>query len=172
MCRNCLQSRSHKPDHTRLQHMLNKLSNFLSAIIPPSIDSEHPDLTLQMAVAVLLIEVMRSDAECAFEEQAVIQSILKQRFLLTDAEVVQMTERGQQTSKSTNDLHQFTSLINHALELPEKVRIIEYLWQVVYADGKISAHENHLMRRLVDLLHISHGDNIAAKMRAKPEGFE
>jgi uncharacterized tellurite resistance protein B-like protein len=58
------------------------------------------------------------------------------------------------------------------LELPEKVRIIEYLWQVVYADGKISAHENHLMRRLVDLLHISHGDNIAAKMRAKPEGFE
>jgi uncharacterized tellurite resistance protein B-like protein len=58
------------------------------------------------------------------------------------------------------------------LELPDKVRIIEYLWQVVYADGKISAQENHLMRRLVDLLHISHGDNIAAKMRAKPEGFE
>ena len=152
--------------------MLNKLSHFLSAILPPSSDAGRPELTLQLAVAVLLIEVMQSDAECAFDEQATILSILKQRFLLSDAEVAQLTERGQQTSKFANDLHQFTSFINHELELPEKVRIIEYLWQVVYADGKISAQENHLMRRLVDLLHISHGDNIAAKMRAKPEGFE
>jgi uncharacterized tellurite resistance protein B-like protein len=152
--------------------MLNKLSNFLSAMIPPNSDANRPELTLQLAVAVLLIEVMQSDAECAFDEQATILNILKQRFHLSDAEVAQLTERGQQTSKSAHDLLQFTSLIDHELELPEKVRIIEYLWQVVYADGKISAHENHLMRRLVDLLHISHGDNIAAKMRAKPDGFE
>lgn len=152
--------------------MLNKLSSFLSAIIQPSSDEGRPEHNLQLAVAVLLIEVMQSDAECAFEEQATILNILKQRFHLSDEEVAQLTERGQQTSKSANDLHQFTSLINHELELPDKVRILEYLWQVVYADGKISAQENHLMRRLVDLLHISHGDNIAAKMRAKPEGFE
>ena len=152
--------------------MLNKLSNFLSAFIPPGSDTGRPELTLQLAVAVLLIEVMQSDAECAFDEQATILNILKQRFHLSDAEVAQLTKSGQETSKSANDLHQFTSLINHELELPEKLRIIEYLWQVVYADGKISAHENHLMRRLVDLLHISHGDNIAAKMCAKPEGFK
>ena len=42
------------------------------------------------------------------------------------------------------------------------------MWQVAYADKKISAHENHLMRKLADLLHISHADYIAAKMRAKP----
>lgn len=152
--------------------MLNKLSNFLFAFMPPGSDAGRPELTLQLAVAVLLIEVMQSDAECAFDEQAAILNILKQRFHLSDAEVAQLTEKGQQTSKSANDLHQFTSLINNELELPEKMRILEYLWQVVYADGKISAHENHLMRRLVDLLHISHGDNIAAKMLAKPEGFE
>lgn len=152
--------------------MLNKLSHFLSSFIPSSSDAGRPVLTLQLAVSVLLIEVMQSDAECAFDEKAAILNILKQRFHLSDAEVAHLIERGQQTSKSANDLRQFTSLINHELELPEKVRIIEYLWQVVYADGKISAHENHLMRRLVDLLHISHGDNIAAKMCAKPEGFE
>lgn len=152
--------------------MLNKLSKLLSTIIPPGSDAARPELTLQLAVAVLLIEVMQSDVECAFDEQAAILKILKQRFHLSDLEVAQLTERGQQTSKSANDLHQFTSLINRELELPEKLRIIEYLWQVVYADCKISAHENHLMRRLVDLLHISHGDNIAAKMHAKPEGFE
>jgi uncharacterized tellurite resistance protein B-like protein len=45
--------------------------------------------------------------------------------------------------------------------------VIELMWQVAYADAEISAHENHLMRRIAELLHITHGDYIAAKMRAK-----
>ena len=123
--------------------------------------------TLQLAVAVLLIEVMQSDAECAFEEKTAILNILKERFHLSDAEVAQLAEQGQQTSQAANDYFQFTSLINRELELPEKIRIVEYMWQVAYADGKISAHENHIMRKLVDLLHISLGDNAAAKARAR-----
>jgi uncharacterized tellurite resistance protein B-like protein len=153
--------------------MLNKLSNFLSAFIPSdSVEARPEEDTLQLATAVLLIEVMQSDAECAFEEQATILKILKERFHLSDDEVARLTERGQQASRTANDFHQFTSLINRELALPEKIQIVEYLWQVVYADGKVSAHEIHIMRRLVDLLHISHGDNIAAKMRAKPAGLK
>lgn len=150
--------------------MLSKLKTFLSSLVPPAEADRRPEHTLQLATAVLLIEVMRSDADCAVEEQAAILKILKERFQLPDAEVARLTELGQKTAHAANDLHQFTSLINRELELPEKIQIIEYLWQVAYADGHISAHENHLMRRLVDLLHISHGDNIAAKMRAKREG--
>jgi len=152
--------------------MLNKLNDFLSAIIPATSVESRPEHTLQLATAVLLIEVMRSDAESTDEEQATILKILKERFHLPDAEVAQLSELGHRAAKAANDLHQFTSLINRELDLPEKIRIVEYLWQVVYADGKISAHENHIMRRLVDLLHISHGDNIAAKIRAKPDGAE
>lgn len=148
--------------------MLNKLSDFLSTIIAPASAGERPEHTLQLATAVLLIEVMRSDAESTDEEQAAVLSILKQRFQLADAEVAQLSELGHQAAKAANDLHQFTILINRELELSEKVRIIEYMWQVAYADRKISAHENHLMRRIADLLHIPHGDNVAAKMRAKP----
>jgi uncharacterized tellurite resistance protein B-like protein len=107
--------------------MLSKLSDFLSAFIPPGSDAGCPELTLQLAVAVLLIEVMQSDAECAFDEQITILNILKQRFHLSDVEVAQLTERGQQISKSANDLNQFTSFINHELGLPGKIRIIEYL---------------------------------------------
>lgn len=146
--------------------MLKKLGALLSSIAPISEDDSRPEHTLQLAIAVLLIEVMQSDAECAFEEQAVILRILKERFHLSDMEVAQLTESGQKASQKANDLHQFTRLINCELSLPEKIRIVEYLWQVAYADGQISAHENHIMRRLVDLLHVSHGDNIAAKMRA------
>ena len=148
--------------------MLSKLNNFLSAIMPPESVEARPEHTLQLATAVLLIEVMQSDADSTDEEKATILNILKVRFQLTDAEVAHLSELGHHKVKMATDLHQFTSLINRELALPEKVRIIEYLWQVAYADGQISAHENHLMRRLVDLLHIPHGNNIAAKMRAKP----
>ncbi len=147
--------------------MLNKLSNFLSTIIPPTSVEARPEHTLQLATAVLLIEVMRSDAESTDEEQATVLKILKQRFHLPDAEVAQLSELGHRTAMAATDMHQFTSLINRELGLIEKVRIIEYMWQVAYADGKISAHENHLMRRIVDLLHIPHGDNAAAKLRAR-----
>lgn len=152
--------------------MLNKLNDFLSSILAPASAEGHPEHSLQLATAVLLIEVMRSDAESTAEEQATILEILKERFHLPDAEVAQLSRLGYQTAKSANDLHQFTSLINRKLEPPEKVRIIEYLWQVAYADSRISAHENHLMRRIADLLHISHGDYVAAKMRARPAGLE
>jgi uncharacterized tellurite resistance protein B-like protein len=148
--------------------MFATLNNFLTAFIEPASVESHPERTLQLATAVLLIEVMRSDADCAEVEHETIIKLLKQRFLLTDAEVTQLTERGLRTARAANDYYQFTSLINRELKLPEKIRIIEYMWQVAYADKKISAHENHLMRKMADLLHISHGDYIAAKMRAKP----
>jgi len=152
--------------------MLNQLNQFLNNLIPQAAADSRPEHTLHLATAVLLIEVMQADAESTAEEQATILHILKQRFRLPDAEVAQLAALGHSKSKAANDLHQFTSLINRELELHDKIKIVEYLWQVAYADGKISAHENHLMRRLADLLHISHGDYIAAKMRTKPADME
>ena len=152
--------------------MLNKLNDFLSTIITPDKVENRSANALQLATAVLLIEVMKSDADSTDEEQDTILKILKERFGLSDSEVAQLAEMGHHKAKTANDLHQFTSLINRELGRPEKVRIVEYLWQVAYADKQISAHENHLMRRLVDLLHVSHADNVAAKMRAKPADLE
>ena len=147
--------------------ILSKLTFFLSTIIPPSDAGDRAEHSLQLATAVLLIEVMRSDAECAEEEHSAIIGILEKRFALSDEQARQLAEHGEQTAKTATDFYQFTTVINRELTLPEKIRIVEYLWQVVYADGKLSAHENHIMRRLVDLLHISLGDNAAAKARAK-----
>ena len=148
--------------------MLNKLNKFLSSIIVPTNVDSRPEHTLQLATAVLLIEVMKSDADEAPQEQAAILKILKERFALSDAEVTQLTELGHHTAKTANDFQQFTSRINRELDRSEKYRIIEYMWQVAYADGVISAHENHLLRKIADLLYIPHSDYIAAKMSAKP----
>jgi len=152
--------------------MLNKLNEFFSTLITPSNGAPPPEHTLQLATAVLMIEVMRADAESSEAELATVMRILKQRFQLTDREVQQLSALGQLTAQHATDLHQFTSLLNRELAREEKLFIVEYMWQVAYADRHISAHENHLMRRMTDLLHISQADYIAAKMRAKPADME
>lgn len=146
--------------------MLNTLHNLLSTLLITDGIEIHLENTLQLATAVLSIEVIQSDAASA-DEQAKILTVLKERLSLSDAEVMQLTERGLLAAKDANDFHQFTSVINRELELPEKIRLIEYMWQVAYVDGQISAHEDHLMHKIVDLLHIPPGDNIAAKTRAR-----
>jgi uncharacterized tellurite resistance protein B-like protein len=152
--------------------MLSNLTKLLSSIIPVPAADSHPEYTLQLATAVLLIEIMRSDGDNNDAEQDTVFRILKERFHLSDAAVAELAKLGLQTSRNASDYYQFTSLINRELEMPEKIRIIEYMWQVAYTDGHISAHENHLMRRMADLLHISPREYLAAKIRAKPAGME
>jgi len=153
--------------------MLNKINDFMSAIIgSASVVENRSEHTLQLATAVLLIEVMQSDFDSAEKERTTTLKILKERFDLSDTEVAQLSELGHKSVNRANDFHQFTSLINRELELAEKIRIIEYMWQVAYADNQISEHENHLMRKIASLLYIPHGDYIAAKMHAKPAHLE
>ena len=152
--------------------MLKTLNDFFSNLITAGNDAQQPEHSLQLATAVLMIEVMRADAESTETERATVMRILKERFQLSDSEVQQLSAAGQQTVQQASDLYQFTSLINRELGRNEKIKIVEYMWQVAYADRHISAHENHLMRRMTELLHISQSDYIAAKMRAKPADME
>ena len=147
--------------------MLAKLNSFLTTLIPQSAEDSRPEHTLQLATAALLIEVMRSDGSTD-EEQATVLGILRQRFGLSESEVARLSELGHHSVKAANDLHQFTSLLNRELNMEEKIRLLEYLWQVAYADGVISAHEEHILRKIAGLLYISHGNFIAAKLRVKP----
>lgn len=152
--------------------MLNKLNEFLTTfLIAPGHAKLRPENTLQLAIAVLLIEVMRADGSTD-EERDTVLKILKERFRLPDAEVTQLMERGLITAKAANDFQKFTSLLNRELGMPEKIQILEYMWQVAYTDKHISAYENHLMHKIAGLLYISHADYIAAKIRAKAARVE
>lgn len=64
-------------------------------------------------------------------------------------------------------LYQFTSLLNRHFSAEQKERIIEHLWRVAFADAKLSAWEQHLVRKVADLLYVPHSVYIAAKLRAR-----
>lgn len=129
---------------------------------PPA--AEH---AVQLAAAVLLVEVMRSDAEYSAAERRTVVQALRDKFALGEDEVARLMELAEAASRDAPDLYSFTSRLNKGFGLEQKLRMVEYLWQVAYADGTLSHHENHLMRKLGDLLYIPHADFIAAKQRGR-----
>jgi len=71
--------------------------------------------------------------------------------------------------RQATDYFQFTSLINRHFSMDQKIRVIELMWSVAWADDELSPHERHLMRKIIDLLHVPHGDAVAAQARVRAE---
>jgi uncharacterized tellurite resistance protein B-like protein len=123
--------------------------------------------TIELATAAMLVEVVRCDGAADESERAAVLRAVYEKFGLSGSEADTLIRLAEEEVRQASDYYQFTSLINRHFSQEQKQRVIELMWQVAYADAEISAHENHLMRRIADLLHITHGDYIAAKMRAK-----
>ncbi len=149
--------------------MLRNLTDLFDALKPPG-PKAAPGLeqhALQLATAVLLVEVMRADAAGVDLEKPVVLAALREKFSLGADELERLYELAEARSIEAHDLHSFTSRINSAFDEPQKLQILRQLWQVAYADGRVDAHETHLMRRLADLLHVRQADAIGAKLRAE-----
>ena len=149
--------------------MISSIKEFFNQLIEPGVgpagaDREH---ALQLATAAILLEMMRIDNRIADEERDAITAALQRQFGLDAAQLDNLLALAEQESRQANDYYQFTSLINKACDYAQKVRIVENLWLVALADRHLDAHELHLMRKITDLLHVSHGDYIAAKQRAR-----
>jgi len=136
------------------------------------VSPEEHEHALQLATAVMLAEVMRADEQVSASAREAAVTALKQKFKLSDTEVNTLIDGALEAAAEANDYYQFTSQINRGFDMRQRIRIIEYMWQVAYADGSLTAYENHTMRKVAELLYISHGDYIGAKMRAKEAAAE
>ena len=123
--------------------------------------------SIELATAALLVEVVRADAATQPGEQQVVLRAVREKFGLSAEEAEALMRLAEEEMRTANDYYQFTSLINRQFTQQQKQRVIELMWQVAYADAELSAHENHVLRRVAELLHVTHGDYIGAKMRAK-----
>ena len=149
--------------------MLRTLKDLFDAITaqPDANSASEPEHALQLATAVLLVEVMRSDHDIDELERRTILTVLREQFGLSEDENARLLELAEQTADDAYDYHRFTSLLNQRFDPEQKVSIIEHMWRVAYADDHLSAHENHLMRKIAALLYIPHADYVNAKLRAR-----
>jgi uncharacterized tellurite resistance protein B-like protein len=148
--------------------MLSSLQNLLTSFfMPDEATAEHKGRNLQLATAVLLFDVMRSDASTNDAERAQAMTALRQRFGLSDESLAALMAQAEQTATHANDYFSFTSLMNDEFTQAQKIQVVEFMWQVAYADGALDANEHHIISKVAGLLHVTHGEYIAAKMRAK-----
>jgi uncharacterized tellurite resistance protein B-like protein len=122
-----------------------------------------------LAVAALLVEVLRADYDVSpGERQEVVRSV-SAMLKLDPAAAEGLTAEAERHADQSHDLYQFTSQVNRTFSDEEKVALLEALWRVAQADAIVHKYEEHLIRRVADLIHVSHRGFIAAKLRAAGE---
>ena len=147
--------------------MIASIAEFFKQLIEPETGQADADKALQIATAALLLEMMRMDNRFADEERAAVVESLRQLFGLAPDQLETLLALADQEVRQASGYYQFTSLINKGCDAGQKVRIIENMWVVAMADGHLDAHEEHLMRKIADLLYVGHADYVAAKRRAR-----
>jgi uncharacterized tellurite resistance protein B-like protein len=122
---------------------------------------------LQLAAATLMIELCKADRDIDERETSTIIEILQTCFDLDKSELNELMALAEQEAREATSLYQFTSLMNEQFDYGEKVQLITHMWDVAYADGHIDRYEDHLIRKVSDLLYISHVDFIGSKHKAR-----
>jgi uncharacterized tellurite resistance protein B-like protein len=128
-------------------------------------DSEH---RLQVATAALLVEIARADFQIENQELEQIAVALKEKFQLSSEAVADLIDLATQEARQAVSYYDFTSLINKEFSFEQKVKVIELMWQVAYADDYLQKYEEAMIRKIADLLYIPHSDFIATKHKVKP----
>ena len=122
---------------------------------------------IQVATCALLLEVANSDDEFSDIERDNIIQILEKDFELSDEYAKELMELSDKEREESIDLWHFTNLINEHYSIEEKIKIIEMVWKVIYADGKLDKHEDHLAHKLSNLLKLTHKQLIDAKLKVR-----
>ena len=128
-------------------------------------DASHKK-TIELATAVLMIEISLADDHIQEEERIVIKNLLNDNFNLEHDEIDELICLAEKEVDLAVSLYEFTSLLNESLSMSEKINIIKNLWQVAYADSVVDKYEEYYIRKIADLLYISHSDYIQSKLKA------
>jgi len=123
--------------------------------------------TIDLAAAALIVEVMRMDGETTDAERAAALAALSAKLGLDDAEARALVALAEEEARNATDYFQFTSLVNRHYTQAQKVRIVEIMWDVAYADARATPYEEHLIRKVADLLYVDHASYIRAKLAAR-----
>ena len=129
-------------------------------------DIEH---ALRVATAVLLVEVTRADFIVDPSEKLRLRELLEQQFNLSTQELDALLEQAEVDADRLVSIQHVTRLLNQHYDHAMKRRVVEMMWQLVYADGEKDHYEEHLIRQVADLLYVSHSEFIQARHKAEAQ---
>ena len=151
--------------------MLGNIRKFLDAQIEliKADNEDKQERGFQLATAALLIEMTRADFEVQPQELDAVGESIRNAFDLSVRESEELVALAQVEMDHATSLHEFTATLNAELGAEQRRHVIELLWRVAYADGRLDKYEDHFVRKIADLLYVRHSEFMKAKHRVIEE---
>lgn len=131
--------------------------------------SDEPEIfihdKMQLAEAALMYHVIAVDGVIRDEEKARMAELLSQQFDLSDEETKNLAIEAKTAEQEAIDLYKFTSILKRALNEEERIKIIEHLWEMVFADGILHELEDNVVWRIAELLAVDSRNRVLLKQR-------
>ena len=146
--------------------MLNSIRDFFQqrvSSIGGGRGSDNPEKALQLATASLLIEMSRADHHVDPAERKAIAAAVESFFGLSAQETAELVQMAESEMEGATCLYEFTRLVDTHFSYDQKIKVVENLWRVAFADTGKHHYEEHLVRKIADLLHVSHKDFIRTR---------
>jgi uncharacterized tellurite resistance protein B-like protein len=147
--------------------MLDGLRQFIADVVSPTAheDRVFDDTGYRLAATALLIHVISLDGEPSEVEKRKLHSLIESRFGLAPGAADRLIASATQVEGEAVDLYHFTSVIMRSVDEAGRLRIVEMMWELVYADGQANEFEDNVVWRAADLLGVSSRDRIDLKHR-------
>ena len=147
--------------------MFEKLKATLSQAFEKEQVEESDDQQVAKAAAMLLLEVAWADHVIEPNEIELIEAALKSLYGTSQEDIAEILDYAQRTHAESTDIHSFTQTLNEVLNLEERQQLLVALWRLNEFDGSEFHYEESVIRKIANLLYLSHSDFIAAKLSAK-----
>ncbi|SRR5260221_4874876 len=147
--------------------MLDGLRQFIADIVSPSAHEERAfdDTGYRLAATALLVHVVSLDGEPTEVEKRKLHGLIESSFKLDPGTADRLIASATKVEGEAVDLYHFTSVIMRSVNEEGRLRIVEMMWELVYADGQVSEFEDNVVWRAADLLGVSSRDRIDLKHR-------
>ena len=147
--------------------MFESLNRFFDRHIAAADTADDEERRLQVATCALLLEAAHADDDFSADERALVEKVLAKRFGLSPEQTAELVALAEEERRRQQDLYEFARLINDTYTKPRKLAVIELLWDVVYSDGVLAAHEDALMHKVARLLGLRNQELMAVKAQVR-----
>lgn len=150
--------------------MIESIKSFFESKLTASAEEKAPDSVvsrIDLACAALLVEVMNSDHELDEREQQEFMAVLQQSYNIAESDLAELTQLAKDEAFEATSLYEFTKLINDSYDYEQKVGLIENMWRIAFSDKRLDKYEDHLIRKVSELIYVSHSDFIKTKLKVR-----
>ena len=150
--------------------MIESIKSFFEKKLIKKEEEETPSSVMSrvdLTCAALLVEVMNSDHELDEREHQEFMAVLQQSYNIAEADLEELIQLAKDEAFEATSLYEFTKLINDSYDYEQKIELIENMWRIAFSDKRLDKYEDHLIRKVSELIYVSHSDFIKTKLKIR-----